>query len=207
VPSESLYIKNWLASNRLTFRNIRVKVSSDIRSPLTYGVLRPVILIPKHVVSGSGRELDYLLAHELIHVKSFHVLWKWLLLLAACIHWYNPFVWVMYVLANRDLEIICDEAAVRLFDERRAGEYASVLLRLSQLPQPFMPLSNGFGRTSIEERIALIMKKSKIRPLDLEFRLTSVFAALSAIVYTNLIIFIFSNPAGCSIISVIVIEG
>ena len=83
--------------------------------------------------------LRYVLEHEFVHIRRFDALWKLLLLAAACAHWFNPLVWVMYVLANRDLELSCDETVVRRFGGARAS-YARVLIGMEAEKSGFAPL-------------------------------------------------------------------
>lgn len=71
-------------------RKVRIKVSDRIDSPLTYGVFRPVILLPKNIYGCDKKTADYILAHELTHIKRFDVLYKLFMVLAVSMHWFNP---------------------------------------------------------------------------------------------------------------------
>ena len=71
-----------------------------------------------------------MLEHEFVHIQRFDVLSKLLLIAAVCVHWFNPLVWVMYVLANRDLELSCDETVLRRFGGDVRAAYARVLIRM-----------------------------------------------------------------------------
>ena len=101
-----------------------------ISSPLTFGVLRPVILVPKKTDWTDETALRYVLEHEFVHIQRFDVLSKLRLIAAGCVHWFNPLVWVMYVLANRDLELSCDETVLRRFGGDIRAAYARVLIRM-----------------------------------------------------------------------------
>ena len=101
-----------------------------ISSPLTFGVLRPVILVPKKTDWTDETALRYVLEHEFVHIQRFDVLSKLLLIAAVCVHRFNPLVWVMYVLANRDLELSCDETVLRRFGGDVRAAYARVLIRM-----------------------------------------------------------------------------
>lgn len=101
-----------------------------ISSPLTFGVLRPVILVPKKTDWTDETALWYVLEHEFVHIQRFDVLSKLLLIAAVCVHRFNPLVWVMYVLANRDLELSCDETVLRRFGGDIRAAYARVLIRM-----------------------------------------------------------------------------
>ena len=101
-----------------------------ISSPLTFGVLRPVILVPKKTDWTDETALRYVLEHEFVHIQRFDVLSKLLLIAAVCVHRFNPLGWVMYVLANRDLELSCDETVLRRFGGDIRAAYARVLIRM-----------------------------------------------------------------------------
>ncbi len=59
--------------------------------------------------------IQYILEHEFIHIKRFDAVTKLLLITAVSLHWFNPFVWVMYILLNRDIELACDETVIKHF--------------------------------------------------------------------------------------------
>ena len=65
-----------------------------------------------------------------------------LLIAAACVHWFNPLVWAMYVLANRDLELSCDETVLRRFGGDVRGAYARVLIRMEERRRGVQPRKN-----------------------------------------------------------------
>ena len=165
LPVDNRFTRRWLAEHPLR-RRLAIRQSDRVSSPLTFGVLRPVILMPKAIDWTDERALAYVLEHEFVHIRRFDALWKLLLIAAACAHWFNPLVWAMYVLANRDLELSCDETVVRRFGGARAS-YARVLIGMEAERSGFAPLCNHFSRTAIEERITAIMKTKKITFLSL----------------------------------------
>lgn len=165
-PVENDVIRRWLQSHPLR-RTIAIRQSGRISSPLTFGVLRPVILMPKKTDWTDETALRYVLEHEFVHIQRFDVLSKLLLIAAVCVHWFNPLVWVMYVLANRDLELSCDETVLRRFGGDVRAAYARVLIRMEAARGGFAPLCNHFGKTAIEERITAIMKTKRITIVSL----------------------------------------
>ncbi|MCL2044755.1 MAG: DUF4367 domain-containing protein [Oscillospiraceae bacterium] len=173
VPIENAYVNEWLSMNKLKWRTVKIKVSADISASLTYGLFRPVILIPKTTDWENRDLLKYILTHEMIHIQQFGTLWKLLLLIVACVHWFNPFVWVMYILANRDLEILCDEEVVRTFGVDSRAAYALALIDLIEKREKITPISSAFSRNAIEERIISIMsmKKSSFKGIAFAFLL------------------------------------
>lgn len=165
-PVENGVIRRWLQSHPLR-RTIAIRRSGRISSPLTFGVLRPVILMPKKTDWTDETALRYVLEHEFVHIQRFDVLSKLLLIAAVCVHWFDPLVWVMYVLANRDLELSCDETVLRRFGGDVRAAYARVLIRMEAARGGFAPLCNHFGKNAIEERITAVMKTKRITIVSL----------------------------------------
>lgn len=147
----------WLAAHPLK-RRIRIRQSGRILAPLTYGLFAPVILMPENTKWDESQELSYVLEHEFVHIRRMDGGMKFLLTAGLCIHWFNPLVWVMYVLANRDLELSCDEAVVLRFGEDIRACYARTLIRMEERKITLMPLGSNFSKNAIEERITAIMK-------------------------------------------------
>ena len=165
-PVDNDASRQWLHTHPLR-RGISIRQSGRVSSPLTFGVLRPVILMPKKTEWNDEPALQYVLEHEFVHIRRFDAVSKLLLIAAACIHWFNPLVWVMYVLANRDMELSCDETVVRHFGSGTRAAYANVLICMEEARSGFAPLCNHFSRNAIEERITAIMKTGKITVLSL----------------------------------------
>jgi beta-lactamase regulating signal transducer with metallopeptidase domain len=160
LPVCSDFVKSWLGKHQI-WRTVQIKQSDKISGPITYGILRPVILLPKSTDLTDENLLQYVLMHEYVHIRRFDIVSKWLLAAAVCIHWFNPLVWVMYILANRDLELACDETVVRSFGETAKSCYAMALIGLEEKKNRLTPLCNNFNKNAIEERIVSIMKMKK----------------------------------------------
>ena len=160
LPVDNDFIRGWLSSHRLK-RTISVRQSGRFSAPLTYGVFRPVILMPTSTDWENTKSLQYVLAHEYVHIRRFDSITKLVLIAALCVHWFNPLVWAMYVLANRDIELSCDEAVVRLFGENTKASYARSLISMEETRSGLTPLCNNFNKNAIEERITAIMNIKK----------------------------------------------
>ncbi len=160
LPVQNDFVSEWLDSHK-TARQLQIRQSDKIMAPLTYGVFRPIILLPKTTEWENMKQLKYVLTHEFVHIQRFDVLYKLVLVLCVCIHWFNPFVWIMYVLANRDIELACDEQVVRIFGETTKSFYALTLIGMEEKKSRLTPLCNNFSKNSIEERIRSIMKLKK----------------------------------------------
>ena len=164
LPISNKFIDNWLAEHQpqnLFVRPISIRVSDKIAAPLTYGILRPVILLPKNTDWSNEGELNFVLAHEFVHIKRFDALTKLLMTAALCVHWFNPIVWGMYILFNRDVEISCDEAVVNMLGEKSKQDYALTLISMIERKRHLPVLYNNFSKYAIEERITIIMAMKK----------------------------------------------
>ena len=142
-------------------RGVPIRRCDRIRSPLTYGLIRPVVLLPKGLDCDDTQELGYVLLHEGAHIKHRDAWWKLFLAAALCVHWFNPLVWCMYVWANRDLERCCDESVVRRCGLEARSEYALTLLKWEERRSGFLPLCSNFGTPILKERVIFIMKLKK----------------------------------------------
>ncbi len=160
LPVESPRIAEWLSEHKLR-RRISVRRSDRIAAPLTYGILRPVILLPKNYEKIDPDDLGFVLAHEYVHIRRFDAVFKILLTAAVCVHWFNPLVWVMYVIANKDIEISCDEAVIKTLGEREKQSYALTLIRMEEIKSGLTPLISHYSKNSTKERIVSIMKFKK----------------------------------------------
>lgn len=163
---ESLPLKNKEPINHILEglplkRNIILQVSDQITTPITYGLFKPRIVLPIFISTEYTIQLKHIITHEYIHIKRFDCIQKWLSILAVCVHWFNPLVWLMYFKFNDDLEIMCDMQVIKLLGEQEKGTYASSLIKLAQQQSHFFNLYQGFGKSAVKERIVLIMKYKK----------------------------------------------
>lgn len=160
-PVKLELIDHWIKQHQLK-RTITVKQTDRIAAPLTYGIIHPIILLPSKIRWEKEEEaLFYILEHEYIHIKRFDAITKILLAAALCIHWFNPLVFVMYNLANRDIELACDEMVVYSLGEATKSSYALTLISMEEKKTGFMSICNNFSKNTAKERIIAIMKIKK----------------------------------------------
>ncbi len=157
-PVEEGWGPVWLARHKLR-RPVAIRQSGNTDVPLTYGILRPVILLPEG--RREDERLEWVLEHEFAHIRRFDGVCKLVLAATACVHWFNPLVWVMLALANRDMELRCDEAVVRRLGLERRGDYARALISMEEQKSGLGPFASAFNKSAIEERIIAIMKTKK----------------------------------------------
>lgn len=160
LPVENDILEAWKEKHPLK-RSLSIRQTETIAAPLSYGVIRPVILMPKNTEWKNIYQLRYVLEHEYVHIRWLDMLTKLIMIAAVCIHWFNPLVWVMYILFNRDLELSCDETVVRRFGMDIKSVYATALISMEEKKSGLTPLCNSFSKNAIEERIRAIMKIKK----------------------------------------------
>lgn len=189
LPVENPFCARWLDLQRKQLplrRKICIRKFDQISGPLTYGVLRPTILLPNEALSQPTSTLHYVLTHEYVHIRRFDCVSKMLLAAALCLHWFNPLVWVMYLLANRDLELSCDEMVLHLMGIENKTAYALALLDMEESRCHLCTIGNAFSRSAIEERIGAIMQMKKrsllniVMAVVLVVSLTACFATSPA---------------------------
>lgn len=156
LPLSDPNINSRISAEKLR-RKVTVKVSDRVTSPLTYGVISPVIILPKNLPADS-EEVQFVLAHELVHIRRADVLLKTILSAAVCVHWFDPLAWAMLSLANRDIELSCDEEVLKQLGCKRE-DYAMALIRLEE--KRSVHAGAAFGRSAVRERIEAIMKYKK----------------------------------------------
>lgn len=168
TPVEDPAFAAWLEAHPLR-RRLSIRYTKQVDAPLTYGLLRPVILLPAGTAWGDGMAL--VLAHELVHIRRFDGLAKLAMAAALCLYWWSPAVWLLYILAGRDLELSCDEAVLRAAPSDIRRRYAEALLSMEAQKSGLAPaLHSRFGGCALRERIVSIMKYKK----------TTVFAVVLA---------------------------
>ncbi|MBQ3509379.1 MAG: peptidoglycan DD-metalloendopeptidase family protein [Peptococcaceae bacterium] len=162
LPVEDKFVKHWQNRHSLR-RNYQIRKSRMVQTPLTYGLFRPVILLPADKVM-LEEELHLVLLHEWNHIRHLDVLWQWVLVIICSIHWFNPAVWVMHRFCRQDLELFCDAATARTLSAVQNRSYAMLLLQQAASVRRPVPVFSSFrftGYQRMEERIQVIMKPKK----------------------------------------------
>lgn len=160
LPVHNDFVNQWLKENPL-MRPLSIRQLDKISTPLTYGILKPVILLPKKTDWENKIQLQFILLHEYVHICRYDTLTKLVSIFALCIHWFNPLVWIMYILINRDIELSCDESVIRKFGETSKSTYAHMLINMEAKKSGLLPFCNNFSKNPIEERITAIIKIKK----------------------------------------------
>ncbi len=147
----------------------RVELSCNplIASPMLIGFFRPRIILP--VGELEDKELSYIFVHELTHYKQRDMFYKWLIQIIVCVHWFNPFVYLLEKEVNKSCELSCDEKVLSVLDDKAKREYGDTLisfLKSSNLYKSSLAsVTLTEGAEQLKERLGAIMKfrkKSKV---------------------------------------------
>ena len=122
------------------------------------GLIRPRIYLPASV---TGEELKLVLAHERGHIQWKDHIAKWIACLLLCVYWFNPLIWIGYVLFCCDLEYACDEYVTRRFDPEEKSRYSEVLLGLSTSNGAALAKPLTFGEVNVKRRIWNILQERR----------------------------------------------
>lgn len=133
-------------------------ICDDIQTPFILGCFKPSIYIP----SGTDEaQLPYIIAHENAHLKRCDHWWKPLGYLVLAIHWFNPFVWIAYILLCRDIELACDEKVIRELNQSESIAYSEALLSCSVNRRTVMVCPLAFGEVGVKERVKNVLNYKK----------------------------------------------
>jgi len=125
-------------------------LADDINSPFVVGLFRPKIYLPCNL---EEKEQEYIILHEQYHIKRLDHVVKALAFLALAIHWFNPLVWVAFILASKDMEMSCDEAVVKKMGDDVRADYSASLLTLATGRRIIAGTPLAFGEGDTKSRI------------------------------------------------------
>lgn len=160
LPIEEVKVQEWAGELTLR-RKVSVRQWEGVGTPLAYGMFHPVILLPKSLVKADAEQMRFVLLHEYMHIRHFDTVKKFFLILSCCVHWFNPLVWVMCILANRDMEIACDENVIGYLGRDSRAAYAYALIDMEEQRGVRFSFGNSFCKNAMEERVVAIMKEKK----------------------------------------------
>lgn len=135
-----------------------IYIADDVISPFVMGLFRPVIYLPGTLDPSEQR---YIIHHERHHIRRGDHIFKALGFLALTVHWFNPLVWVAFILAGRDMEMSCDEAVIRKLGEDVRAAYSASLLNLATGQRLFAGTPLAFGEGDPTGRVRNLAKWRK----------------------------------------------
>ena len=121
--------------------------SENVCSPFVLGIIRPKIYLPYHM---DKREMDHVIAHEQTHIRRRDHWWKPLGFLLLTVHWFNPLLWLGYILLCRDMEYACDEAVLRDLEEPDKRAYSQALLNCAGPRRAVTACPVAFGEICVK---------------------------------------------------------
>ena len=124
--------------------------SEFVDSPFVFGVVKPNIYLPMHMDEGTAA---HVIAHERAHLARRDHWWKVLGYLVLALHWFNPLVWVAYILFCRDIELACDEKVVKGLDGAARADYSQALLSCAAPGRAVAACPLAFGEGNIKMRV------------------------------------------------------
>lgn len=152
------YLRLWKKVRGSFSLSDNIKLNDYIDTPFILGVIRPTIFIPSYI---RGDQLTHVIAHEQAHIKRLDYLWKPLGFILLTIHWFNPLVWVAYILLCKDIEIACDEKVISVMEKSDAVSYSQTLLSCSTTRRNILVCPLAFGEVSVKERIKHVLDYRK----------------------------------------------
>ncbi|MCI6817835.1 MAG: M56 family metallopeptidase, partial [Clostridium sp.] len=132
--------------------------SENVSSPFILGIIKPKIYLP---FSADGQNMEYAAAHEQAHIRRRDHWWKPLGFLLLAIHWFNPIMWLAYILLCRDIELACDEKVIKDLGNEQRADYSDALLSCSINKRMITVCPLAFGETGIKERVKSVINYKK----------------------------------------------
>lgn len=132
--------------------------SENVSSPFVLGIIRPRIYLPFKM---DGKELEHVVAHEKAHIRRKDHWWKPFGFLLLSFHWFNPLIWLAYVLLCRDIELACDEKVIRQLGNEQRANYTQALLACSVNRRMIAACPLAFGEVGIKERVKSVANYKK----------------------------------------------
>jgi len=166
------------------WRRDNIYLADHIVTPFVIGVVRPKIYLPSTL---SEREREYIILHEQTHIRRLDHIVKLVSFLGLSIHWFNPLVWVAFVLSGKDMEMSCDEAVMKKMDNDIRADYSASLLSLATGRKIFAGAPLAFGEGDTKSRIKNVLSYKKPA-------FWVVMAAIAAV--SVLCVALISNPLG-----------
>ncbi len=132
--------------------------SEAVVSPFVLGIIKPKIYLPFNM---NVQDMEHVIAHEQAHIRRKDYLWKPLGFLILTLHWFNPMVWLGYILLCRDIELACDEKVIKELNNEQRADYSEALLSCSVNRQMIAACPLAFGEVSVKDRIKSVLNYKK----------------------------------------------
>lgn len=165
-------VKLRLALREAVLHSDGVFLSDRINSPFLFGFPKPRIYLP---IGMDPRHVDAVIAHERAHISRADHITKPIAFLILTVHWFNPLVWLSFILFCRDVELASDERVIRMLDRQSRADYAEALIYSAKPVGILAPTPVAFGECAVSRRVKQVLSYRKPRAL------LSVIAIVSCI--------------------------
>ncbi len=156
--------------------------SERVISPFVLGIVKPKIYLP---FAMTEKDLPHVIAHEQAHIQRKDHLWKPLGFLLLTLHWFNPLMWLGYILLCRDIELACDEKVVKTLDRELRADYSQALLNCSVNRRMIAACPIAFGETGVKSRVKSV----------LHYKKPAFWLLIAAVlVFTGVAVFFLTDP-------------
>ncbi|MBQ9750742.1 MAG: M56 family metallopeptidase [Clostridia bacterium] len=155
-----------------------IYISDKIKAPAVYGTIKPKIILPTEY---DANRLHFILMHEKAHIKRKDNLIRLLAFIVVCLHWFNPFAWLMLKMLYTDIELACDETVLSKCNKAERKEYAYTLLSTAEKTNVF---AASFGGSKIRIRIENILSYKKISRISI-VAFSVLITAICYVLLTN----------------------
>lgn len=152
-----------IAERFMILREVRIRFSAQVTSPMTWGMWRPVVLLPIDADDWSPERRRYVMLHEMAHIKRWDTLTQFFAQIGVAVHWFNPLAWRGLYFMRIEQEKACDDQVLK--HGMKPSSYASHLLEIARsIKLPWVsPLNTlSMARPSqLEGRVMEILKPEK----------------------------------------------
>ena len=132
--------------------------SEQVVSPFVLGLIKPKIYLPFHI---DEQDMPHVIAHEQAHIERKDHWWKPLGFALLAVHWFNPLMWLGYILLCRDIELACDEKVVKEMDSCEKADYSQALLSCSVSRRAITACPLAFGEVGVKKRVKSVLRYKK----------------------------------------------
>ena len=168
--------------NEMEIKNVEYRISNDISTPMTIGILSKKIIFPKQILENN--EYEFIIKHELFHIKNKDIEYKFLLLVLSSIYWFNPIIYLFVNQVDEILELNCDEYVLQGKEQACRIEYAEILLnQIEKNRNKEYKFSMNFAnrRKNIMRRFSSIVDKSKKKSIISITTISIILIAISLV--------------------------
>ena len=163
-------IAGMLAYTVISYFRVKAKIGTAVRlrehifqsesvvSPFVLGLIKPKIYLPFCI---DGQDMEYVIAHENAHIRRKDHWWKPIGFLVLTLHWFNPLLWLGYVLLCRDIELACDEKVIKELDFQQKADYSQALLNCSVNRRILAACPLAFGEVGVKDRVKSVLNYKK----------------------------------------------